>query len=138
MRIGHLEPRTVDAMPETLEDGVLYISEKYRVALHACCCGCGEEVSTPIGPTEFSVRLDEAGRVTVRPSIGNHDFACRSHYFITRGAIEWAGAMSRAQIEQGRSYDRYLKRGASPTGLAALWAWIRKTVRRILGLAGAD
>jgi len=77
-KIEHLRAEFVDTMPDTLEGGVIYISEPCRVALHACCCGCGEEVSTPIGPTEYSIYV-RLGRVTVMPSIGNHDFPCKSH-----------------------------------------------------------
>lgn len=132
MKVTRLEPRQVEGMPETLEEGVLYISERYRVALHTCCCGCGEEVSTPLGPTEFAVKFDEAGEATVRPSIGNHDFACRSHYLITNGQIKWAGAMTPGQIEKGRQRDLYLKRGAAPRGLWALLEWIKRLGRRLL------
>lgn len=119
MTITRLYPRHVENMPDKLDNGVIYISERYRIALHNCCCGCGEEVSTPLGPTEFRILID-GDRVTVRPSIGNHDFACRSHYLITNGSIHWAGAMSRDQIEVGRAHDRYLKRGQAPVSIMDL------------------
>src|SRR5258706_5915711 len=96
-RIERLYPRHVEKMPEELQDGILYVSERYKIALHNCCCGCGEEVSTPLSPTEYSLRVD-GDAATVQPSIGNHDFACRSHYLIERGNIVWAGTMSRQQI----------------------------------------
>jgi hypothetical protein len=117
-------------MPDVLHDGAIYISEKYRVALHNCCCGCGEEVSTPIGPTEFTISL-AGGEVTVHPSIGNHDFPCRSHYVIERGAIIWAGEMSRAAIEKGRAHDRYIKRGRARFDLAAVVRWIRALLAKL-------
>ena len=123
-RISKLRPELVETMPEGLHDGVIYISEKYRVALHNCCCGCGEEVSTPIGPTEFSISVAD-GEVSVHPSIGNHDFPCRSHYVIRRGAILWAGEMSRAAIEKGRTHDRYIKRGRARFDLTAVLRWVR-------------
>jgi len=71
------------------------------------------------------------GAVTVRPSIGNHDYPCRSHYLITDGAIDWAGAMSRKAIQAGRDHDLYLKRGASKEKtffdwLKGIWAAIRE------------
>lgn len=123
-RIGRLTPEFIETMPDVLYDGVIYISEKYRIALHNCCCGCGEEVSTPIGPTEYSISM-AGGEVTVHPSIGNHDFACRSHYVIERGSIVWAGEMSRAAIEQGRAHDRFIKRGRARFDIAAVVRWIR-------------
>lgn len=132
-RIDQLRPVFVDTMPEALEDGIIYISEECRVALHNCCCGCGEEVSTPLGPTEYSLRV-QGERVTVWPSIGNHDYRCGSHYLIERGSIIWAGPMSRKAIEQGRARDRYLKRGRPKRGvgarIAALWKALLGFFRR--------
>lgn len=129
-RISRLRAQFVETMPDALEDGVIYVSQQYRVALHNCCCGCGEEVSTPIGPTEYSISM-EGGGVTVRPSIGNHDFACRSHYIIEHGAIVWAGEMSRQAIEWGRAQDRYLKRGKARFNLAAVARWIRAWLAKL-------
>ncbi len=124
-RIDHLRPVFVDTMPEKLDDGIIYISEECRVALHNCCCGCGEEVSTPLGPTEYSLRVEGEG-VTVRPSIGNHDYPCGSHYFIDRSSIVWAGGMSRKAIEAGRALDRSIKRGGRKRGIrVALNAWLK-------------
>jgi hypothetical protein len=129
-RISRLRAEFVSTMPDALEDGVIYISEPYRVALHNCCCGCGEEVSTPIGPTEYSISM-AAGGVTVRPSIGNHDFPCRSHYVIEQGAVVWAGEMSRHAIEKGRAQDRYLKRGKTRFSIAAVVRWIRAMLAKL-------
>ena len=129
-KIGRLRAQFVEKMPDTLADGVIYVSHKYRVALHNCCCGCGEEVSTPLGPTEYSLQM-VGNDVTIRPSIGNHDFACRSHYLISAGSIVWAGAMSRQAIEAGRAHDLYLKRGQRSRGIRAVIAWIRGLLGRL-------
>ncbi len=131
-KVFNLRAEFVETMPNALEDGVIYISEKYRVALHNCCCGCGEEVSTPIGPTEYSIAMVD-GDVTVEPSIGNHDFPCRSHYVIERGSIVWAGAMSRRAIKAGRAHDRYLKRGKPRFGIAAVMGWIKALLAKLFG-----
>jgi hypothetical protein len=112
-RVDRLSAVFVDEMPEVLEDGILYVSQECRVALHNCACGCGEEVSTPLLPTEFTLTMDDGG-ASVWPSIGNHDFACASHYIIKRGQIVWAGKMSRYDIEWGREKDRMLKRPPPP------------------------
>jgi len=100
-------------MPETLEDGILYVSRECSVALHNCACGCGEEVSTPLVPTEFRLTMHDEG-ASIWPSIGNHDFACASHYIVEHGAIVWADKMNRASIEAGRARDRLLKRPPAP------------------------
>lgn len=112
-RIERLETVFVDTIPEKLEDGILYVSEECSVALHNCACGCGEEVSTPLVRTEYQLNM-EGGAASLWPSIGNHDFACASHYVIKRGKIVWAGKMSRVEIEAGRERDRRLKRPPVP------------------------
>ena len=108
MRQSHLSHRFVEFIPEQLEEGVLYISRRYRTAAHKCCCGCGEEVITPLTPTDWSLRMD-GNDVTLHPSIGNWSFACRSHYLIQRNKVVWAGQMSQQQIERGRARDHAAK-----------------------------
>ena len=115
-RVDSLKTVFVDEIPEILEDGILYVSEECCVALHNCACGCGEEVSTPLVRTEYRLTM-EGGTASIWPSIGNHDFACASHYVIEQGKILWAGRMSRGVIESGRERDRRLKRPPAPTAL---------------------
>jgi hypothetical protein len=126
-RINDLRPQLVELMPDDIEDGILYISEKYSIALHNCCCGCGEEVSTPLSATEYQLIRDGVA-VSLFPSIGNHDFPCRSHYWIERNKVRWSYAMSREQIESGREHDRRLKRGHPPTVglLSEFRGWLQR------------
>lgn len=112
-RVDRLRTVFVAEIPERLEDGILYVSEECHVALHNCACGCGEEVSTPLVHTEYRLAM-EGGQASIWPSIGNHDFACASHYIIKHGEILWAGRMSRSAIEAGRARDRRLKRPPAP------------------------
>lgn len=128
--IDRLRVQRVDTMPDSLEDGVLYVSQECRLALHNCCCGCGEEVSTPLGPTEYHLTLRDEG-ATLWPSIGNHDFACASHYFIRNGGVLWAGPITRQEIKEGRTLDRILKRGARPRGVRAVLAWLRRRMSKL-------
>lgn len=131
-RVDHLSTIFVADIPEKLEDGILYVSRESHVALHNCACGCGEEVSTPLVPTEYHLIMEGEG-ASIWPSIGNHDFPCGSHYVITRGRIHWAGKMSRKQIEAGRAYDRLLKRGAQSEGLGAIVAWFKRLWAKYFG-----
>ena len=108
MRRTGLSYRFVEFIPERLEEGVLYISQRYSTAAHKCCCGCGEEVITPLTPTDWSVQTD-GNVVSLYPSIGNWSFACRSHYWIYRGNVIWAGDMTQQEIERGRAINRAAK-----------------------------
>lgn len=105
MKSSTIRPDFGEFIPERLEDGVLYISQRYNTVSHRCCCGCGEEVVTPISPADWSLRVD-GGKVSLHPSIGNWNFACRSHYWIRRNQVVWAGAMKEAHIASVQLRDR--------------------------------
>ncbi|GAB2856162.1 hypothetical protein GCM10027277_25960 [Pseudoduganella ginsengisoli] len=108
MKVNKLHPEYVEFMPKVLEDGVLYISEKYMTAAHKCCCGCGQKVVTPLRATEWTLSKTTSG-VTLHPSVGNWGFACRSHYYIRNNQVIWAGDMTEAQIQRGRRLDQIAK-----------------------------
>jgi hypothetical protein len=108
MRKTYFSHQLVEFIPERPEERILYVSYRYNTAVHKCACGCGEEVVTPLGPADWSVQIKN-GAATLYPSIGNWSFACRSHYFIRNGRVDWAGQMSRRQIECGRALDRKIR-----------------------------
>jgi len=98
-------PQFVELVPREIQDGVLYISEKYGTASHNCCCGCGMKVVTPLSSARWQLR--RAGDlVTLSPSIGNWNFPCRSHYWIKRNRVEWAGAMTSQEIRLVKERDK--------------------------------
>lgn len=105
MRQTDFSYQIVEFIPELLKEDVLYVSYRYMTVVHKCACGCGEEVVTPLGPTDWSIQT-ENGTATLCPSIGNWSFACQSHYFIRKGRVVWAGRMPRQQIELGRELDQ--------------------------------
>lgn len=108
MRYTRLEHQFVRHIPEKLEPGVLYISIEYATAAHSCCCGCGEEVVTPFTPTDWSMIYD-GDSVTLRPSIGNWNMACRSHYLIIKSRVIEAKPWSKKQIEKEQKRDKAAK-----------------------------
>lgn len=105
MRTSTLRPRLVEYIPDQLEDGVLYISKRFRTCSHRCCCGCGEEVVTPLSPAEWTLTMD-GSTASMWPSIGNWDFACRSHYVIRRNHVLWAKPMTAGQVTAVQRRDR--------------------------------
>ena len=98
----------VEFIPRELDEGIVYVSREYGTASHKCCCGCGKEVVTPLSPTDWMVSV-ERGLVSLNPSIGNWNFPCRSHYWITKSRIIWAEQWSQEEIDAGRMLDASLK-----------------------------
>ncbi|MCK9622898.1 MAG: DUF6527 family protein [Methylobacter sp.] len=105
MKRTTITPVFVDFIPEELNEGVIYISETYKTIVHRCCCGCGEEVVTPLSPVDWQL-IREGKLITIRPSIGNWNYPCQSHYLITRNKVEWAGGMTKLQIQRVQERDR--------------------------------
>ncbi len=77
----------VQFIPDELEEGVVYVSIRYRVVTHLCPCGCGERVVTPLHPMQWTLSYD-GETVSLNHSIGGG--GCNSHYFITRDKVRWA------------------------------------------------
>ena len=120
---AEITPVFVETVPEGLEDGVLYISIRYRTSAHKCACGCGMKVVTPLHPTAWEMHWN--GRtVSLSPSIGNWQFPCRSHYLIRRNRIVKARDLSGREIERGRERERK-KRSA----------WLRRQAQQVAGKA---
>ena len=105
MKLSTICPKFVEFIPRELEQGVLYISERYQTASHLCACGCGVKVVTPLSPVDWRLHKDQAGLVTLHPSIGNWNHPCRSHYWIRKNRIQWAGSMTAGQIERVKAKD---------------------------------
>lgn len=105
MKISTITPAFLDTIPDRLEEGILYVCERYRIAAHKCCCGCGEEVITPLTPADWSVHKD-GNTVSLTPSIGNWSFECKSHYWIYRNQVMWAQTMSQNQIKKIKTRDK--------------------------------
>ena len=108
IRHSHLQHRFVKYIPAHIEPGVLYISLEYGTAAHSCCCGCGEKVVTPFTPTDWNMTFD-GETISLCPSVGNWNFACRSHYVVKRGRVIEADPWSDEQIEAERRRDKAAK-----------------------------
>lgn len=113
-----------DFIPSRLENGVLYISKKYRTASHLCCCGCGNKVVTPLKPGGWAV-TSRNGAVSLSPSIGNWSFPCKSHYWITDNRIEWARTWTQQEINSVRYSDQRAREAHFDTPPAREGFWRR-------------
>lgn len=71
-------------------------------------CGCGNKVVTPLSPTEWELTFD-GKNVSLNPSIGNWNFECKSHYWITKNKVRFARRWSDAEIAEGRKEEAGLK-----------------------------
>ncbi len=122
-------------MPKVLAPNVLYVSKEYSVAGHLCACGCGNKVVVPLGPAEWAFS-EHKGLPTLWPSIGNWQLACRSHYLITDGQIQWSHKWSDKQIAAGRSAEEQ-KRQSYYASLerkngfwASVWKWLQNLFKQ--------
>jgi Family of unknown function (DUF6527) len=108
MKHRRLKHRFVHYIPRDLDPGVLYISIEFASAAHRCCCGCGEEVVTPLTPHDWQITFD-GETISLWPSVGNWDYGCRSHYIIRRNRVIEAKPLTDKQIAGGRANDKAVK-----------------------------
>ena len=101
MRINSFRPQFVTRIPEHIDSHILYICLECNITIHKCACGCGEEIALPLDPKQWRLIYDGM-TVTLKPSIGNWSYKCKSHYFITNNKVEWANPWTETQIENGR------------------------------------
>lgn len=95
----------VETFPDKLEHGTLYVSMEFATVAHACVCGCGNQVITPLSPADWQLIFDGES-ISLRPSIGNWSFDCQSHYWIDMNKVRWAPRWTQEEIALGREYDR--------------------------------
>lgn len=97
MKLATIQHKFVEFIPSKLEEGIVYITGEYATAVHLCADGCGNKVVTPISPVDWQLMFD-GETVSLAPSIGNWDFPCRSHYFITNDRIRWDGNLPDEEV----------------------------------------
>jgi hypothetical protein len=104
MKLRAITFEFVEVVPLEREERKLYISTKYRTAIHSCFCGCGLKVVTPIRPAKWRLIYD-GDSVSLLPSVGNWGFPCRSHYWIKRNYALPAGYMTDKEVAENRGRD---------------------------------
>jgi hypothetical protein len=96
MKTTELIPVFVDQLPLEVEEGKMYITDKYGISVHLCACGCGEKTFLPFrhiieGQEHGWVHSIQDGKVSTTPSIGNWlwENPYHAHYFIVNNKIVW-------------------------------------------------
>jgi hypothetical protein len=138
-RTTQLAHEFVDHFPDKLSDGVLYVCLPFASVAHLCCCGCGNEVITPLKPERWHLMFD-GETISLRPSVGNWNFDCQSHYWIEHDMVRWAPRWTPEQIAAGRAQSRSRKviqpdfaANSTPNAPAKrrrLPLWLRRLVKR--------
>jgi len=130
------ELKKVRYIPAQLQQGILYVSKEFSIAVHLCACGCETKIRTPLGPTEWLVKGTRKSP-TLNPSVGNWQEACRSHYWIRDGEVLWADKWTPEQITAGRHHEErrrtayYDARGTTRTGIVRrLWLWAKNLLSK--------
>lgn len=125
----------VEYIPKVLDPGVLYYAEEFGAATHLCPCGCRHKVQTPVGPSDYSLRVGKGGP-TLYPSIGNWQRPCQSHYWIRNGEVVWEEPWSDEEVAAGRAAEAvrdraYFERRARARNLP--WTRFISWIKSILG-----
>ena len=129
-RINSLTHEFIDYIPDTLDEGVLYVSIPFATVMHRCCCGCGNEVVSPLDPTDWQMTFDGKS-VSLSPSIGNWSLPCQSHYWVYRNQVLWARRISLFEIKTGRAFERIRKAWHRGRNWQSFWRVFPGGVRRM-------
>jgi hypothetical protein len=118
-----------EKLPAQVGPFEFHYSRRFEMAAVACPCGCGHRIMLNLlDQHELKV---EGGHPTVIPSILVSDASCLSHFFITRGKVDWAEKWSKATVERvmqsqiRRHVERDKKRISKPTFLQRCADWLK-------------
>ena len=68
----------------------MYHSSEFELVAFLCPCGCGNEISIPVGTKQgdWSMRSEVDGSLTLDPSLLQRG-GCKSHFFIESCCVRW-------------------------------------------------
>lgn len=82
----------VDELPDNLDPNIVYLEgDPPWVAVFACPCGCGQNISLSLIPNDrprWTARRHWDGTLTLNPSVWRTR-GCKSHFFLRHGKILW-------------------------------------------------
>ena len=75
-----------------------HYSQRFEMAALSCPCGCGHRVMLNL--LDQHRLVIEGGLPTVTPSILVSDAPCLSHFYVSRGRVQWAQQWSKQTVDQ--------------------------------------
>ena len=105
MMTTHYTPEFVESFPTPLDAwGLLHLPrvQHLRPPVRLRLWQRGRH---PTLPAQWSFTYD-GDSISVRPSVGNWSFACKSHYVINKGHVRWARGFFSDEIARNRARDR--------------------------------
>ena len=128
--VDSLTHEFVHYIPNDLCDGVLYVSIPFVTAVHLCCCGCGNQVVTPLDPEEWYLTFNGKS-VSLHPSIGNWGLQCQSHYLIRRNQVVWLPGWFHDEFKDtGTASHPSIPPAAPSTRRRSFWERLTNWLRR--------
>ena len=125
-QISHYDPVFVNQFPNEMVAGKLYISPNFSLAGHLCPCGCQQEVTVKLSPARYKVTFD--GTISLYPSIAATALSCNSHYFITRGKVDWHSQLDEDQRIRVKAQDQRAVEQLRAAERPGIWARLRRFI----------
>jgi hypothetical protein len=113
-RVRTIRHEFVDQVPRKMKARTLYISIEHATCIHACLCGCGAQVVTPLSPRQWALTYD-GETVSLWPSVGSWHLPCQSHYIIRRSRVLWERQFSPLEIVARRVQQSRVDVETQPT-----------------------
>ena len=106
-----LRPFFVEVLPDfdTINDGEIWVSLKYRTINLRCPCGCGDLTVLSLHPSRWHVCFDGKSVSLEGPTGGSvwANSGCGSHYFIRHNTVIWARGIDRDRHGEYEEVERH-------------------------------
>ena len=134
-----LRPIFVEILPpfDSIKDGEIWISHKYRTVNLRCPCGCRELTVLSLHPSRWHVYFDGKSVSLKGPTGGSvwTSSGCGSHYFIQNNAVVWSHRIDPRlrEMYEDTELARMVSRVAPRQTLGSLLrrAWRAVSIRRL-------
>jgi hypothetical protein len=86
-----------ETLPSRVGPLEFHYSQRFEMAALSCACGCGHRVMLNL--LDQHRLVIEGGLPTVSPSILVSDAPCLSHFYVSRGRVQWAQQWSKQTVD---------------------------------------